>query len=1093
MARTPKYRGSVLKVGLTPDDVARFEINRYEFPGVAVKAGLTRNYPLGQSGAHIIGYVGGISEAEMENVQSDLYQGLTQIGKAGIERSHEDVLRGRPGYKIVEANAGGRPLRDLESANGEPGKNLYLSIDARLQLTAEQALGDDDGAVVAIDPRNGEILAMVSKPGFDPAPFVDGIDFAAYKALNTDPSRPLFNRAIQGQYPPGSTVKPFIALGGLHYGQVTPATRVFCSGTFYLPNSDRKFRCHKRRGHGSVDMLTAIAKSCDIYFYQLALNLTIDRFDAAMGAFGFGEPTGIDIPNEKGGLLPTREWKRRVRRENWLPGETINVGIGQGFLTVTPLQMAQATARMAMRGNGFRPHFVHASEDQLTGAVTPEPTVALPPIFPDEMGHFDTIFNAMTTVVMSPAGTGYRIGAGAPYQIAGKTGTAQVSGLAQDETAAPNMATVPKKLRDHAWFMGFAPVNDPEDRHRRDRRACRTRWHDGRPDRPADHGRLSGGPGDLPSRPRASGEPAGDSAEPAAAGPGGPRGFARTDAGRSFRPRHGDRHAEPGRQPGQQTVRGSCGAFESAHKPPAKRTGRSGRHSPRCGGGGQSPDASGSDKATRQQASAGSHGSGSRARRQCCQSGSRSSCQSGHRPDRERANRRLQPEPGRTRAVAQATPQPPAPSGDQRSGCGRVLRAATGDRSGPCVAAGRRADALAFGPAARPSPPLQGFTVNTAALSRTSLQLNAGITAPHRRGEFWRRWHIDPWLLMLLPIVGTIGLATIYSATGHSSSMVVSQAFRLLMGIGLMILVAQMPPEFYRAAAPWLYGITLGLLVLVLVVGDHAMGAQRWLDLKVIRFQPSELMKFGMPMMVAAWLHRYTLPPRWWQVLTTLLLILLPWVLVVKQPDLGTSLLILAAGFFALFFAGLRWRWLLGAAIATVGGGYFGWAHMHEYQRKRVLTFLNPDSDPLGAGYHINQAKIAIGSGGLFGKGYGHSTQANLDFLPEAHTDFIFAVFCEEWGLVGVAVLLTLYIAITLRGVAIALRGQDTFQRLLAAALTFTFFLYVFINMGMVMGIVPVVGVPLPLMSYGGTSAVSLLAGFGMLMSIHTHKKLLAN
>jgi len=354
-------------------------------------------------------------------------------------------------------------------------------------------------------------------------------------------------------------------------------------------------------------------------------------------------------------------------------------------------------------------------------------------------------------------------------------------------------------------------------------------------------------------------------------------------------------------------------------------------------------------------------------------------------------------------------------------------------------------------------------------------------------------WHIDMWLLLLLATVAGLGMFVIYSASGHSIPAVVNQAERFLLGLFVMAVVAQAPPEFYRMLAPWLYGLTLLLLLLVEVIGDHAMGAQRWLDLGFIRFQPSELMKLAMPMTLAAFLHHRRLPPRPLTLLASLVILGVPTVLIMVQPDLGTSMLVIAAGGFTLFFAGLQWRWILGALAAVGAAAPILWERLHDYQRKRILTLLDPESDPLGAGYHITQSKIAIGSGGLFGKGWLEGTQAKLEFLPEAHTDFIFAVFAEELGLISVLVLLAVYLCIVGRCLWIAVRAQDSFQRLLAGALGMTFFIYVFINIGMVIGLLPVVGVPLPLFSFGGTSMVSLLAGFGMLMSIHTHRKLLAN
>lgn len=364
---------------------------------------------------------------------------------------------------------------------------------------------------------------------------------------------------------------------------------------------------------------------------------------------------------------------------------------------------------------------------------------------------------------------------------------------------------------------------------------------------------------------------------------------------------------------------------------------------------------------------------------------------------------------------------------------------------------------------------------------------------PATWSERLQRLHIDLWLLSLLVSIGIVGLVTLYSASGHSLDALLAQLQRLLLGFMVMAALAQVPPDYYRAAAPWFYGVACVLLALVLVLGDHAKGAQRWLDLGVIRFQPSEMMKLGMPMMVAAWLHGRPLPPSWRVVLVTLAIIGFPAVMVMLQPDLGTALLIIVSGGFALYLGGLGWRWILGALAAVAAAAPVLWYRLHDYQRQRVLTFLDPERDPLGTGYHITQSKIAIGSGGVFGKGWMNGTQAKLDFLPESHTDFIFAVYSEEMGMMGVILLLTLYTLVVGRGLFIALRGHDSFQRLLAGSLALTFFIYVFINMGMVMGLMPVVGVPLPLLSYGGTSAVTLLAGFGMLMSIHTHRKLLSS
>ena len=365
--------------------------------------------------------------------------------------------------------------------------------------------------------------------------------------------------------------------------------------------------------------------------------------------------------------------------------------------------------------------------------------------------------------------------------------------------------------------------------------------------------------------------------------------------------------------------------------------------------------------------------------------------------------------------------------------------------------------------------------------------------APELGWDTWlARAHLDLWLTVFLLALGSLGLCVLYSASGHSEEMLVSQAQRFVLGLLVMLACAQVPPEWYRMIAPWFYGFTMLLLLAVLVLGAESKGARRWLDVGV-RFQPSEFMKLAMPLAISAFLHGRALPPRPLTVLITLGLIGLPTVLIVVQPDLGTALLVVCAGVFALYFGGWGWRWIAAGVAGAAAAAYPLWHFLHDYQRQRVLTFLDPERDPLGAGYHITQSKIAIGSGGLFGKGWMNGTQAHLDFLPESHTDFIFAVYGEEFGLLGVLLLLTLYCTIIGRGLIIALRGQDTFQRLLAGSISLTLFLYLFINMGMVLGLLPVVGVPLPMVSYGGTSMVSLLAGFGMLMSIQTHRKLISN
>ena len=352
--------------------------------------------------------------------------------------------------------------------------------------------------------------------------------------------------------------------------------------------------------------------------------------------------------------------------------------------------------------------------------------------------------------------------------------------------------------------------------------------------------------------------------------------------------------------------------------------------------------------------------------------------------------------------------------------------------------------------------------------------------------------HLDLPLLTGLILLCLYGLFVLYSASDQNSAHIERQLIRLALAFTVMVVVAQIPPAQLRRWSPRLYAISLLLLVAVLIVGHVGKGAQRWLDLGFFRFQPAELAKLAVPMMITCYLAEKTLPPTWQRLAIAGIMILVPVLMIAKQPDLGTSLLVTSAGIFVLFLAGLSWRFMGGMIVTTIPAGWVLWEWgMREYQRSRVLTFLDPERDPLGSGYHIIQSKIAIGSGGLYGKGWLNGTQSHLEFLPERTTDFIFAVLSEEFGLTGVVLLLSLYLFIILRGLYIATQAQDTFNRLLGGALTLVFFVYLFVNTGMVSGLLPVVGVPLPLVSYGGTSLVTIMAGFGILMSIHTHRKLL--
>lgn len=358
--------------------------------------------------------------------------------------------------------------------------------------------------------------------------------------------------------------------------------------------------------------------------------------------------------------------------------------------------------------------------------------------------------------------------------------------------------------------------------------------------------------------------------------------------------------------------------------------------------------------------------------------------------------------------------------------------------------------------------------------------------------SWWLRWHIDLPLLTMLGLIISLGLVQLYSASGGNINLVIKQATSFVLGLAVMFVIAQIPPRIYQAISPWLYASIVMLLVMVALFGTVAMGARRWLTIPhVTRFQPSEFMKLAMPMMMAWFLARTVLPPRLKHIIIALLIIAIPSALIARQPDLGTALLVISSGFFGLFLAGLPWWFLIFSGLAMSVIAPFAWHFLHDYQQQRILTLLNPEADPLGTGWNIIQSKTAIGSGGMMGKGWLQGTQAHLEFLPEGHTDFIIATYAEEFGLLGIIGLIVLYSLILTRCLYIATTASDSYSRLLAGAISLSFFVYVFVNAGMVSGILPVVGVPLPFVSYGGTAMLTLLSGFGILMSIHTHKKLL--
>ena len=465
---------------LSETQAARFAVRRHHFPGVDIQEGLIRSYPFGDLTGHAVGYVSSISASDLERINRRDYAATSLIGKSGIERSYEVTLRGSVGYRQQVVNAQGRILLDpvaigntlpsLDSAQGAletrwptPGKNIFLGLDVRLQIAAHRALEGRRGAAVAIEPGTGDILALVSMPTFDPNLFAVGLTQSDFQKLNNDPDKPLFQRALTGHYPPGSTIKPFLGLAALHYEVLDPDRREMCPGYFILPGTSHRYRDWKPEGHGPIDLHQSIIQSCDTYFYQLAVKLGIDQIHGFLGEFGFGERTGIDVMNENAGIIPSREWKRTqfAQREDqtWYPGETVITGIGQGFTLVTPLQLAHATAVLATGGQRFKPRLVIATEDAATGMITKPDPVLLEVIGNVEAVHWERITQAMVGVTEEVQGSGQIAMRGTPYSVAGKTGTAQVFSLAADETY--NAEEIDESLRDHGLFIAYAPVENP--------------------------------------------------------------------------------------------------------------------------------------------------------------------------------------------------------------------------------------------------------------------------------------------------------------------------------------------------------------------------------------------------------------------------------------------------------------------------------------------------------------------------------------------------------------------------------------------------------------------------------------------------------
>lgn len=461
LKRNRPFKAIPIRTRLSDEEVARIAVNRHRFPGVDIAAELIRHYPHGGLGVHAIGYVGRINEKEKQLIDESDYDGTDYIGKTGIEKYYEDTLHGHVGVAQEETNATGRRLRVIEQVPSEPGINLRLTLDAKLQQVAEEAMGDHRGSVVAIDPNNGNILTLTSTPVYDPNLFVTGIDRKTYQELRNSEDLPLFNRALRGRYPPGSTIKPFVALAGLELGAVKSEVATHCPGWYRLAGDRHRYRDWKKQGHGAVDLDTAIVQSCDVYFYDLAHTLGIDRMARFLFPFGFNYKTGTDIFGELAGLMPTSQWKRKSRNQPWYAGETLIAGIGQGYTLITPLQLAHSTAVLASYGKRMQPRIVGALENANSGEIKSIFPIEEQSVPVKNKENWDKVLTAMERVVHFWRGTAFRaIGQDAPYKIGGKTGTAQVFSVKQDEEY--DEENVDERLRDHALFIAYAPAEAPK-------------------------------------------------------------------------------------------------------------------------------------------------------------------------------------------------------------------------------------------------------------------------------------------------------------------------------------------------------------------------------------------------------------------------------------------------------------------------------------------------------------------------------------------------------------------------------------------------------------------------------------------------------
>lgn len=452
------YEPIPLKVRLTEEEIARVAANRIFLEGVQVDAELIRQYPYGEQFAHALGFVGRINQEELRDLDVGAYAGTRFIGKEGVEKQYEEALLGEPGFQRVETNARGRILRVIEKQAPTPGANLHLYLDQELQAMAYDLLGDQRGAIVALEPETGGILALVSNPGFDPNLYVNGFPTEIYNALRDSPDNPFLNRAVRGQYPAASTIKPFLGLAGVDQGFVTWDYTINDRGYYQLPTDDRIYHDWKRGGHGRVNLRKAVAESCDTYFYQLAYDMKLEAIHDIYDQFGFGKNTSADVYNPFNGINPSREWKQNRHGFSWYAGDTINLSIGQGYMLATPMQLAIATSVMANRGRWVTPRLLmHSNDESLLDAI-PEPP---PDVHLNNDANWDRMHSAMQDVVQGARGTARASGLGATYDYAGKSGTAQVIRIERDENNEP-IGDVPEQFRDHAWFMGFAPLENPQ-------------------------------------------------------------------------------------------------------------------------------------------------------------------------------------------------------------------------------------------------------------------------------------------------------------------------------------------------------------------------------------------------------------------------------------------------------------------------------------------------------------------------------------------------------------------------------------------------------------------------------------------------------